>query len=1409
MSKYFFWFFGFFGFLVFLVFWFFWFFGFGCMCWKQTILICSIKYGTDDGTAYSTRKTHSTNRMMEEKKSRPRIVIQSKEKRPNPTFVRNALLPMTTEQLLREWDNTKTMDDLGVRDGIVEAMRIKGIRPDTWLRNRNQSSGLYPDIDDPDFAARLSRKTEFSSLRSSSIREDTCATSRQSFETTPVQRLVARFLHPSTPYNGILLHHGVGVGKTCSAITVAETFLEVFPMNTVYIIVPQAIADGFKRTIFNVQSLVPTTKEEFRLTGERWRSPQCTGSTYLHLTGMAESTDLKEISEAVDSEIRRRYKIMGYLAFANFVEAEKRKIPATVTGQKRIDAEHELFMSLFSDHCLIIDEAHNLRDVYDEEDGDAKATTDLKEGKKLTPILKQIVRVAEGLRLMLMTATPMYNTAPEIVFLLNLLYLNDTKDDSKLLKVREIFEEDESRFAPGGEEKLQTLMKRYVSFMRGEHPNTFPLRLNPPDSITSDFVYPTVSMNLTEKTVKLTKQDTNILFHLPIVVQSLDTTSKMGEVMSRTLQAHAEKTEVEGGREVTNIDSYIQLGNFVYPDGSFGNTGFQSYFEEKKLPIAGQKTVQYIWKKKIPTIESVFGLDGGLQSHSPKIAKIVQSITKARGISFVYSRYRAAGALPIAIALELSGWCRVLANGSLAPLLKREFKKPPTNFYILLTSDESLSPDFKGLIQYATTFANDSERNGSKVKAILGSQIASEGLDLKCIREIHLLEGWFHLNRIEQIEGRGVRFCSHADLPPSQRNCLIYLHTLNVPTYETPDLYMYRLAIRKAQPIGRVTRLMKMSAWDCLLNHDAILLKDLPKRAIIDAQGRDLNEGGEYSLKDRAFSSFCDYTDECEFLCTAKPIVGENKSTFTEKDYRRRFLQKQELLADIFSDEVALPLQTIKDLVYEDIPWTIAEIGLRELLGTMKIKRKDGIVGTLLYQNNYIVFQPDLVTSRQIPLASRYGKAYGILPRSMVPTRSSILMLEAEPVERATGYVEEEDRDGIHDRMPKDLKQAPGKVPGKVPGKAPVQVPGQNENSILPKSLEETLEEFQTWKKEVDAILSTECGHLNLPNVHMKYETFYGWRYIFYHFRSLPEVKQVAYRWWIDNFTNPMNALLELTKRSRDTYTPEEKEYADLFPVELFQSPQIRGTFLYDAISQKLQIYCSTNLQPSPSICPSLLYKDIIQLVGPPVDQSADTETICGFLDKDLYTVSFKSVLKDGKKLVLTGAQCVGVSNLPYHVSRMKVIHTYLVDNPDIKSLILNDSEIPVNKEERKEFKRRFDVCYPKKPALVETTLPILTHIQQLSQKQICPYIEFLLRWMDLKRIRGKRWFLSVVDIARIKESSVLPKADKKPRGVKKAKTEKAVKAVKAVKPEKEKAVKPEKPKKAKTEKAKTEKTNA
>lgn len=1261
-------------------------------------------------------------------------VVNNPTKPTVPYLVEDLAEHGTEAKLVADWSHTiDSSTNLAARDSLLEAMVRKGVRPDIWIKERDAESGLYPDIEDPDFASRLYRKTEFASLASSAVGEDTCSKSRATFETTAVQRLLARFLHPSTPYRGLLVDHGVGVGKTCSAITVAETFLEIMPGNTVYIIAPQAIADGFKRTIFDVNRLVPAVKEDTELTGEVWKSPQCTGMTYLRLSDTAGNTNRDEIVKEVEKRIRKRYKILGYLAFANWVEGKLNAIPAVIQGLAREDKKKEILMNLFSDHLIIIDEAHNLRDVEadtatsgveETDEADTSKHADAAEGKRLTPILRDIVSIAEGLRLMLMTATPMYNSAPEIVFLLNLLTLNDTKDLSSQHAIRDVFQSD-GGFTKDGEAKLTKLIRRYVSYMRGENPNTFPLRLTPPDHGGSAFMetYPKKSISRKEGDVQLTPLDKKIMAELPLMVHTVGEDTVVGKNLHKTLTGYAT------GSEITDfiLDKTMQMGNITYPDGSFGTSGWGAHMKSEETNLGGHKITQYKWTSKKATLESVFGAEG-LKNHAPKIAAVLQSVESSVGISFIYSRYVLAGALPMAIALELAGWCRVLADGTPAPLLKHATKGPYKNYYVLLTANTTLSPNFKGLLEYATTFPDARAAAGGRVKAILGSQVASEGLDLKCIREIHLLDGWYHLNRIEQIEGRGIRFCSHEALPLAQRNCTIHLHVVNVPEYETGDLYAYRLAVRKAQPIGRVTRLMKINAWDCMLNIDAILLKELPKRAIVDAQGRSLEE----SLQDKPFSSFCDFMERCEYACGSTPVpraeVGKDTSTYSTFDFRRTFLERQERLADLFYDEdVAIPLSLIKDTVYKGIPWSIAVIGLRDILGSLRVRRYDGITGTLIYLNGYIVFQPNHVTDSQIPLALRYGRAFGKLPRTIELHRPLFQAAAAAAPISSVAEVSVTTEDAKHTDDPK----------------------------------ESAMRSLSTWRTLIQQLIAQSDGKILAPEGFPQ-EGFNGWRWVFHRFGKLKETLPIACRWWMDNiWTVPeRNAMLhEWTLRGGEAF------YTDTFtPVELFQGSvkgaakgaakvSIKGYMLMDG---ELKKYCVTGDEIA--VCSDLLKPYVDTAVGKAVDRSTGIEMgiVYGFLTLKKGSVVFKSVdLENGK---LSGAECANTTNLGNYRTLIKTLQTrirtfYPKDDPLVMSLLDdNDATKPtddVSKERKDAVKKRYDPSAKAKHADLD-----LEHIDDLSRLQICPYMEFLLRILDTKKANGKRWFLSLVDMARADEEA-------------------------------------------------------
>jgi len=1243
----------------------------------------------------------------------------------------------TPKKLLEEWDlPIDESTEFVTRNSLLKAMEKTGTRPTEWIREREAATGSYPDVEDPDFAAQLTRKKEFAELASKAVAEDTCTKLQDEFEATAVQRLVARFLHPSTPYHSMLLNHGVGVGKTCSAITVAETYLEIFPGNIVYILAPQAIADGFKRTIFDVDKLKPASPEERRLTGDRWKSPQCTGMTYLRLIDMVAIEKLKEdemkkkIEGDVKAQIRTRYSIMGYLAFAKMLEKMfKDEIPAAIKDKAiREERENDLLRQWFSDHLVIIDEAHNLRDSEADtsfvSEADPEKHKDAAEGKALTPFLKRMTRVAEGMRLLLMTATPMYNAAPEIKFLLNILHVNATKDPLSPHLIQD------ADLAGGltkeGEAKLVYLIRRYVSYMRGENPNTFPLRLLPKETAGAAFMatYPTKSISRTEDTVSLTETDKSILAMLPLVVHSVKPTTPIGKILSEKIT----KYRGDKGRSSEFVlERTMQMANMTYPSNVYGNKGWPIFFQEHaEVATDGTKITQYDWKSvgdPAPTLEDVMSLKN-LKQYSPKIASIVDNVTRGEGLSFVFSKYIDGGVLPIAIALELAGWCRVLANGTPAPLLKGNTKRK--HFYVILTSRPGVSPNFKGLLNYATSSEN---KDGKKVKAILGSQITSEGLDLKHIRQIHILDGWYHMNRIEQIEGRGVRFCSHSALPLEKRNCTIFLHAVAVPEYETGDLYAYRLAIKKAQPIGRITQLIKIHSWDCMLNHDAIMLKDMGTRTVVDAFGKKVDE---YELQDKPYTSFCDFSNTCEFVCgrtLEKKDWGQDESTYREFDARYKFLKLQERLRDKISKETALPLRWVKDTIYAGIPESIAAIGIREALESMRIRLADGTHGSLILKQGYLLFQPDQVTDTDIPMALRYGRAYRRIPRVFVPQRKQILQRQpARPVVDEEEEEEEEEED-------EDEEEGA---------------------AAAPRGAEAALDSLRTWIAVVRRVMAEPTGAIAAPP-RIKADAFYAWRWLLHHFRAIPETVPTAAHWWMDTIWTSAERIAVLrswTIKGVDALSEEERGYAALLP-ELYKEEAVRGFLVVPHTAKGVETYCFAEGDKEPTTLCELYKSRIDKAIGAPValpPKGKDMAPMYGYLFLKDGVIAFRSV--DPKTGNFKGAECISNPKLGYNVERVQTVQREArkllpAEDPFLVSLLKDDFvDIPEDMKEASTLRKGAvkDRMLGKKEKHPDVTLE---YICEMSRLQLCPYFEFILRVLDRRRVGGKRWFLSLVDAAR------------------------------------------------------------
>ena len=82
--------------------------------------------------------------------------------------------------------------------------------------------------------------------------------------------------------------------------------------------------------------------------------------------------------------------------------------------------------------------------------------------------------------------------------------------------------------------------------------------------------------------------------------------------------------------------------------------------------------------------------------------------------------------------------------------------------------------------QLLKDYGEDQNLHGKIIKVFLTTRSGAEGVDLKHIRQIHIMEPYWQPVLIQQIIGRGVRFESHIRLPESERNVSVFIYLATI-----------------------------------------------------------------------------------------------------------------------------------------------------------------------------------------------------------------------------------------------------------------------------------------------------------------------------------------------------------------------------------------------------------------------------------------------------------------------------------------------------------------------------------------------------------------------------------------------------------------------------------------------------
>jgi len=119
---------------------------------------------------------------------------------------------------------------------------------------------LYPNINDANFNIKIATKKEFNDTKYDGeifedIEQHANELANADFELQPHQAFVKNFLSFQTPYNSLLLYHGLGTGKTCSAIGVCEEMRDYSKQTgftkKIIIVASENVQDNFKSQLFD------------------------------------------------------------------------------------------------------------------------------------------------------------------------------------------------------------------------------------------------------------------------------------------------------------------------------------------------------------------------------------------------------------------------------------------------------------------------------------------------------------------------------------------------------------------------------------------------------------------------------------------------------------------------------------------------------------------------------------------------------------------------------------------------------------------------------------------------------------------------------------------------------------------------------------------------------------------------------------------------------------------------------------------------------------------------------------------------------------------------------------------------------------------------------------------------------
>ena len=825
------------------------------------------------------------------------------------------------------------------------------------------------------------------------------------FKLSNAQKILRNFMSFNTNYRNLLLIHGTGVGKTCTAITIAENLKKQIQKFNKKIFIIRA--DEFKRQIFDKNKLY---------TGDI--NNQCTRDSYIEEIiinkyreelvincKLGSKYDCTKLEKIIKKQIAKYYDFYTPFTWAKMVEKLIDSKTNKLIGLQKKKKTIEVIRNLFNDTLLIIDEAHNLRDSStnssdkDNKKENGKSTTEdikNKKDKVVPPVLNKVLLYSQNLRLLLLSATPMYDKPSNILTLLNYMLLNDNRP---ILTENEIFNKDYNIKSKLAEQKIINASRGYISYIRGNDPINFPLRLSAKYNIPTKMLdlkkYP--NNDITNKKLK-TKINYLELINCPfssehqkLILKFINKNIKEKSIKEKSLKEitfkelsfkeNNNKNDIKDNKSTSNniliekssilddIDdsildennyfsvayiSELQISNFMYqtlkesgnnPPLCYGISGFNSVTTKMSKQLTYKFINEDYGKRFLPE---------NLKKYSSKIAECLENVKKSNGPVFIYSYYTSGGVMPMAFALEMAGYKRY---NNEPELLQNKYKSNKSmGEYIIYTGNEQLSRSAESYFNKRENMIKD-----KNVKVVLASKKGSEGLNLWGFREIHILDPWHNINLLEQVIGRVIRNKSHHHLDSKNRNISLYMYAStmsgNEKNKESIDLRVYNICEQKVIQSGKVELLLKQNAIDCQIHKNINYKpKELYKEKV--ELNTSHNKKIKYNLSDKPYSKETLYMKDSNYKCLN-----------INKDIKEK---KNKIDKNLKNKNITNTNNNNKELsIIQDIDLSLYEIEIKELIGLVIQNLKNNL--------NLTVFDIYNILNNEYPTLNKKNVSYNII----------------------------------------------------------------------------------------------------------------------------------------------------------------------------------------------------------------------------------------------------------------------------------------------------------------------------------------------------------------------------------------------------------------------------------------------